>query len=153
MLTAISVIGHNLCQSLKHVLSFHYPGKKYNVAGDITCYWATICAESTGIRCRRRLYILLGHNMCREYRHQMSLATLHLIGPQYVPRVPASDVAGDIMRRGDTICWHTCRHRPNGLVFGFDKTHISLANAIKNVYHTIFNSHGFPYQFLLFVVW
>ena len=92
-------------------VTLHATGPQYvsrvpasDVAGDITSYWATICAESTGIRCRRRHYILLGHNMCREYRHQMSPETLHPIGPQYVPRVPASDVAGDNMCRGDNIC-------------------------------------------------
>ena len=136
------LLGHNMCREYRHQLSpatLHPIGPQYvprvpasDVAGDFTCYWATISAGSTGIRCRRRHYMLLG--------------------PQYVPRVPASIVAGDNMCRGDNICCHTCRHRPNGLVFGFDKTHISLANAIKNVYHTIFNSHGFPYQFLLFVV-
>ena len=65
MLTAISVIGHNLCQSLI---------KAYIV---VPLPWE---------------------------KNIMSPATLRVIGPQYVPRVPASDVAGDNMCRGDNIC-------------------------------------------------
>ena len=108
------LLGHNMCREYRHQMSpatLHPIGPQYvsrvpasDVAGDITSYWATICVESTGIRCRRRHYILLGHNMCRVYRHQMSPATLHAIGPQYVPRVPASDVASDITSYWATIC-------------------------------------------------